>query len=91
MVSDAFNILFKLLKLVTLTFELHQQSPHGKDALVYKDHFAVEFSKISQLEPKILAFLVSRRGNLPKTLHPYRTHPLSNFEMNFLLVNIINI
>jgi hypothetical protein len=73
-----------MLKLVILTFDLHQKSPHGKDALVYEeDHFPVEFLKISQLEPKILTFLVSGGGNLPKTLHPSRTHPLSNFELNF--------
>jgi hypothetical protein len=80
-----------MLKLVTLTCDLHQMSPHGKDALVYQDHFPVEFLKISQLEAKILAFLVSGRGTLPKTLHPYRTHPLPNFELNFLLVNVIDI
>jgi hypothetical protein len=89
-ISDAFNILFELLKLVTLTIDLYQWSPDGKDALVYKDQIPVEFLKISQLEPKILAFLVSGGGNLPKTLHPYRTHPLLNFELNFLLLNVIN-
>jgi hypothetical protein len=80
-----------LLLLVTLTFDLHQKSPDGKDALVYEDHFPDEFLKISQLEPKILVILVSGGGNLHKTLHPCRTHPLSNFELNFLLVNVINI
>jgi hypothetical protein len=80
-----------MLKLVTLTFDLHRRSSHGKDALVYEDHFPVEFLKIYQLEPEIMAFLVSGGGNLPKTLHPYRIHPLSNFELNFLLVNFINI
>jgi hypothetical protein len=78
-----------MLKLVTLTFDLHQRSPHGKDALVHEDQFSVEFLKISHLEPKILAFFVSGGGNLPKTLHPYRTHPLSNFKLKFLLVNVI--
>jgi hypothetical protein len=73
-------------KLVNLTFDLHQRSPHRKDALVHEDHFPVEFLKISPLEPKILAFLVSRDGNLPKTFHPFKTHPLSNFELNFLPV-----
>jgi hypothetical protein len=42
-ISDAFNILFKLLKLVALTFDLHQRSPDGKDALVHEDNFPVEF------------------------------------------------
>jgi hypothetical protein len=77
--------------LVTLTFDLHQRSLHEKDALVLEDHFPVEFLKISQLESKILALLVRRRGNLPKILYPYRTHPLLNIELNFLLVNVINI
>jgi hypothetical protein len=80
-----------MLKLVTLNFDLHQKLLHGKDAIVHKDHFPVEFFKISQLEPKVLAFLVNEGGNLPKTLHPYRTQPLSNFELNFLLVNANNI
>jgi hypothetical protein len=78
-----------MLKLVTMTFDLHQRSPRGKDALVCEDHFPGEFLKISQLELQILAFLVSGGGNLPKTLHPYRTHPLLNFELKFLLVNVI--
>jgi hypothetical protein len=72
-----------LLKLVDLTFNFHQRSPHEKDALVHEDNFAVEFLEISQIEPKILAFLVSGGGNLPKTWHPFRSHPLSNFELNF--------
>jgi hypothetical protein len=88
-ISDAFNILIKYAKISDI--DLHQRSPHGKDALVYKDHIPEEFLIISQLEPKIWAFLVSGRGNLPKTMHPYRIHPLSNFELNFLLVNVINI
>jgi hypothetical protein len=71
-VFDAFNIFFKYANISD--FDHHKRSPDGKDALVY-DHFPLEFSKISQLEPKVLAFLVSGRGNLPKTLHPYRNHP----------------
>jgi hypothetical protein len=78
-----------LLKLVILTFDLHQRSPHGKaDALPYKGHFSVDFFKISELESKILAFLVS---GMPKPLHPYRIHLLSNFKLNFLLAKVINI
>jgi hypothetical protein len=49
-ISDAFNILLKLLKLVTLTFDPHHKSPNGKDALVHEDHFPVKFLKITQLE-----------------------------------------
>jgi hypothetical protein len=32
-----------MLKLVTLTYDLHQRSSDEKDALVGEDHFPVEF------------------------------------------------
>jgi hypothetical protein len=52
-----------LLKLETLTFDLHQRSRNRKNTSVHEDHFPAEFLKISQLEPKILAFLVRWGGN----------------------------
>jgi hypothetical protein len=73
-----------MLNLVILTLDLHQRSPNGKDALVHEGPFPVEFLKISQLEPKILAFLVSGGGSLLKALQPYRTQPISKFELNFI-------
>jgi hypothetical protein len=74
-ISDVFNILFKYFKFSDIDPDLHQRSPHGKDALVYEDHFPVEFLIISEQEPKILAFLVSEGGNLPKTLNPLEPTP----------------